>query len=201
MNIITSSKGYLGCSDPRLRGNGRNSVAIKDLIAVCPPPAQPADIGSAKQLEQIERKLGTRLPGDYRDFALRYGSGTFCDGFLLVYNPFVVDLTADKRIADCFYREGLLPWPPFPAKPGLLEIGSNESGDTLFYLTKLLPDDWPLLVVPHGEEDKYETWDIGLTTFLAKALMNKLDTAVFNKEPVKAKDRVFVPSRGRRKGS
>jgi hypothetical protein len=48
----------------------------------------------------IERAIGTRLPADYRDFALHYGSGHFDDGTYAfwVFNPLAPGYAA--RLAE-----------------------------------------------------------------------------------------------------
>jgi hypothetical protein len=67
-------------------------MAIEDLLAVCPAPDRPIQVGSIRDLEAIEQQLGTRLPADYLDFALRYGSGSFVGTFLHIWNPFADNL-------------------------------------------------------------------------------------------------------------
>jgi SMI1 / KNR4 family (SUKH-1) len=173
-------------------------VAIEDLIAVVPPPTEPRYTGTPEQLTQIEASLGSALPLDYREFILRYGAGTFVDGYLQFWSPFVVDLreraSSQNSFIQVHYDSGALPWPPFPATPGLLEMGGNENGHRVLYLCDGQPDKWPLIIVPHGWENQFERWEIPLTTFLARALKNEIQTAAVNiSQPVKLEERTFTP--------
>src|SRR5262249_52312426 len=157
-----------------------------------PPPAEPTYAGTAEQLTEIERTLGTALPADYREFSIRYGAGRFLDGYLQVLTPFAVDLreraSSKNSYISSFHEMGAFPWPPFPASPGLLEIGGNENGHRLLYLTEGQPDNWPVIVVPHGWESHYERWNMPLTTFLVDAFQNRIRTVAVHideTEPVK----------------
>jgi hypothetical protein len=174
-------------------------VAIEDLISVVQPPEEPSYSGTAVQLAEIEAALGTTLPTDYRELSLRYGSGTFVNGYLQVWTPFALDLRERASGPTSFIRvhheAGALPWPPFPVHPGLLEIGGNENGHRLLYLADGQPDEWPVIVVPHGAEAQFERWELPLGTFLAKALRNEIQTAAVNlSQAVRPEERTFRPA-------
>src|SRR5262249_30407166 len=128
-------------------------MAIEELISVVPPPDEPTYSGTVPELTEIEGTLGTTLPTDNRELALRYGSGAFVNGYLQLWTPFAFDLRERAAGPNSFIRvhheAGSLPWPPFPACPGLLEIGGNENGHRLLYLADGRPDAWPIIVVPH----------------------------------------------------
>lgn len=165
-------------------------MAIEDLIAVVPPPEQPDEAGSLMDLLAVERRIGIELPTDYREFAIRYGTGWFLEGHLTVANPFVRDVVAlTIQFGDCQqdYDSGTVPWPSFPAVPGLLEFGSNENANRLLFLVDGDPDGWPIIVVPHGAgRNQYERWDLTFGTFLARALRNEILTCAVHArlEPV-----------------
>ncbi len=153
-------------------------MSIRQLMRVVPPPDDPDEVGTSVEEKEVESKLGMPLPRDYWELVQKYGSGTFIGSFLRIANPFVDDLgkeAADKngRVYS-YYHNGELPWPPFPAQPGLLPVGVNENGNDLIYLTEGKPNRWPLLVKPHGSDKEYERWDLPLSTFLAQAMMNKI---------------------------
>ena len=57
------------------------------LLELAPPPTSPVDAGTPDRWGQIERTLGTTLPGDYKSLIDAYGSGEFCD-LLWLLNPF-----------------------------------------------------------------------------------------------------------------
>ena len=194
-------------------------MSISDLTAVVPPPESPDESGSHQEFRQIEQKMGVTLPTDYRELTIRYGSGWFLDGYLSFANPFVLDLVANNEaLGRCQYNYewGSVPWPPYPAEPGLLGIGGNENGNDVHFLVDGEPDSWPIIVVAHGAgRNEFERWDVPLGTFLANALLNKFETAAVHacNEPVEPYERVFkqhsdvwgyragkwVPKRKRRK--
>lgn len=173
-------------------------MAISDLVAVVPPPEFPDQVGSLDDLTQRERQMGVILPTDYREFAIRYGSGWFLDTYLGLKNPFVLDLVA-AATADGYgervFQRGIVPWPQFPAVPGLLEFGSNENGHRLLFLADGDPDTWPVIVIPHGAgANEFERWDLPLGTFLAKALANDIRTAAVHTpdQPVQPHERHYT---------
>jgi hypothetical protein len=78
-------------------------MSVAELMAVVPPPAQPRDIGDLTAWSAAEASIGTRLPTDFRDFVLRYGTGVFNDpGRLCIFprNPLAPGFDARFR-SDC----------------------------------------------------------------------------------------------------
>jgi hypothetical protein len=172
-------------------------MSIDELATIAPPPDSPDEVATPKELHEIQKRFGITLPTDYRVFSLRYGSGYFIGTFLEIWTPFMVDLpkeSADQNgRAFWFHKCGYLPWAPFPANPGTLEIGGNEHGDTILYLTEGDPDHWPILVVPHEDEGNYERWDTPLVSFLRKALTAEINTKASNSETITPENRGFLP--------
>lgn len=155
-------------------------MAITELVAVVPPPEYPDESGSLDDLAGHEREMGLTLPADFREYAVRYGSGWFLDTFLGFKNPFVTNF-AVATVADGFcqrvFERGVVPWPQFPSRPGLFDIGGNENGDRLLFLADGDPDHWPIVVVPHGAtSNQFERWDLPFGTFLARAMLNDIRT-------------------------
>ncbi len=156
-------------------------MAISDLISVVPPPESPDESGSIEDLAVVEDRMGLTLPTDYRELAVRYGSGWFVDTYLHINNPFVIDILSESTSPNgrCYARHewGVLPWQPFCDGVGTLEVGNNENGDLILFLAEGEPDSWSLLVVPHGaDRNEFERWDLPLATFLAKAFLNEIRT-------------------------
>jgi hypothetical protein len=102
--------------------------AVAELRCLVPPPAHPD--GADGDWTACERELQLRLPDDYKEFISAYGSGTLCRSFEIL-SPFDSPQrwrTTVRgwwvnwaRIYDCwgeFPRD--LPYPPYPAVPGLL---------------------------------------------------------------------------------
>ena len=109
------------------------SVTINDLVTLVPPPALPIENGPPEKWGTIEASLGTAMPPDYREFGLRYGSGRFSGkGFIEVFNPFAESYSELVKVQCNFLRTvkdaGMeLPHDPFPALPGLLPWGRDET--------------------------------------------------------------------------
>lgn len=172
-------------------------MAIKELLKIVPPPKKPLEVGKAASWKKLEATLGLTLPSDLRDFGMHYGSGRFCGGFLLIYNPFATyylkaiesDCSILLALQHMSVEEARNPYPVYPNYPGLLPIGSDENGGTLCWLTKGTPDKWPIIIKSH--EDEYKECRLTLTTFLAKAMSNKIK--VFMWDRFKAEERCFEP--------
>src|SRR5947209_15882365 len=166
-------------------------MAVEELIAIVPPPAQPIDAGTPVQWAAVEQKLGTRLPADFRAFIQHYGSGAFNDpGRLIISirNPFAPNFDQLARLD----RERLLnakravgneefPFEIFPSSPGLLQWGHDIDGWMLLWLTEGNPDRWPVLVCPPGPYD-FERIDLLMTSFLAKAFARELTWTIWDPE-------------------
>lgn len=150
------------------------------LVRLAPPPDRPLGAGELGAWSEVEDRLGLRLPADYRDFATRYGSGTF-DEFLLVLTPF-----ADKpglRLEDYgatmlttmrdFRASGSeeLPYPLQPDPGGLLPWGYTGNGDWGYWIADppSEPDRWRIVL--NGSRST-EWWEHPgpLVAFLADVL-------------------------------
>ncbi|MFF3467116.1 hypothetical protein ACWCQN_30885 [Streptomyces sp. NPDC001984] len=110
----------------------------------------------------VEDRLGTALPGDYKQLAEIFGDGAF-DGFLSLYVPDagvpgmdVVDHA--EYLARFASREGTRLWRPYdihPAPGGLLQWGTSVQADEFYWLTEGDdPEAWPLL----AREDIPDSW-------------------------------------------
>ncbi|MFD7258627.1 SMI1/KNR4 family protein [Streptomyces sp. NPDC059874] len=105
----------------------------------------------------VEARLGTALPGDYKRLVELFGFGAF-DGFLTMRMPDArfpredIVRSAERSAAG----RGL--WEPYEAYPtpgGLLEWASSEQADQCFWLTDGPdPDKWPVLVT----QDVPDSW-------------------------------------------
>ncbi|MFP3987923.1 hypothetical protein U9R90_10545 [Streptomyces sp. E11-3] len=110
----------------------------------------------------VEERLGTALPGDYKQLAEIFGDGAF-DGFLSLYVPDaglpgmdVVDHA--EYLARFESREGVSVWQPYgvyPAPGGLLQWGTSEQADEFYWLTEGDdPEGWPVL----AQEEIPDSW-------------------------------------------
>src|SRR5947208_2488396 len=82
-------------------------MTLEELMTIVVPPHHPRDAGDFAAWTAAEERLGTRLPTDFRDFVLRYGSGAFHDpGRLCIFvrNPLAPE--AISSISDgCRLRQ------------------------------------------------------------------------------------------------
>jgi len=110
----------------------------------------------------VEKRLGTRLPSDYKQLAEIFRNGAF-DGFLSLYAPEDgvpgMDFAEHAEyLARFSTRNGTGLWEPYdiyPAPGGLLQWGTSEQADQYYWLTEGDdPERWPVL----ASEDIPDTW-------------------------------------------
>jgi hypothetical protein len=186
-------------------------MAIAELLRAVPPPVRPVEPGDAVQWGEIQETLGIRLPGDYHDFGLRYGSGYFEDSgrlIVTVWNPFQIDYPRAVKAACRDLRgvrhlrgvrtlpeEGNNPYGVFPDQPGWLPWGNDIDGNFLCWLTEGEPESWPIILYA-PDRCGFQQLRLPMTTFLAKAFTRQLQLILWNDpaffsgpEPVR-----FVPT-------
>ncbi|MFF1510394.1 hypothetical protein [Streptomyces sp. NPDC058326] len=122
------------------------------------------DTASARTVdwEEVEARIGTALPGDYKRLAEVFGHGAF-DGFLQLRVPGAAFRSDDIVLNTewlgewaASHRSGLWePYEVYPAPGGLLEWASSEQADQFYWLTEGEdPDRWPIL----AKEDIPDSW-------------------------------------------
>lgn len=169
-------------------------MSIDQLLQVVAPPESPVETDDGESWEMAQQALGTKLPSDFREFGLHYGTGRFC-GYLGVLNP----LSGNFEPAIKYLLETLrdnkssrnYPYDVFPDSPGLLPWGGDENGQMLNWLTDGDADSWPVVVESH--EGELERFDMTMTTFLAKALSNEIRPAHIWGRPFTQDELFFVP--------
>lgn len=155
-------------------------MAVEALTGVVAPPEEPLEAGPESDWEAVQTDLGIRLPNDLLDFCLVYGSGTFVELGMTVFNPFSIsyrhrlDATA-SRVQSLKDAEGdaEVPFDVFPQLPGLFPWGYDDQGAGLFWLAEGDPDDWVILVRGH-ESTEYHHYEMPLTTFLAEVMQGEI---------------------------
>ena len=158
-------------------------MSVAELLAVVPPPARPRKGGDQATWQAAEARIGTRLPTDFRDFVLRYGTGVFNDpGRLCVFprNPLAPDFDSSFRSDREWLREmkelageDEFPYDVFPRTPGLILWADDDNGCMFFWLTEGHPDRWPVLVTP-PRGYFWERFELPMTSFLARAFSRRL---------------------------
>jgi hypothetical protein len=65
-------------------------------------------------------------------------------------------------------------FPVFPDPGGLLSVGADINGNTLFWLTKGEPDEWPVVYM---DDDflEYDLYEMSLTTFLVEWISGRIE--------------------------
>ncbi|MGW4965975.1 SMI1/KNR4 family protein [Nonomuraea sp. NPDC004186] len=155
-------------------------AALAAVIGPPPPAAFPIDWPG------IERWLGLRLPGDYKQFAERYGP-VLVGEWIWIVMPHHSELGGYFRQLD--QRQGLQrsiragdpPSHPFAFHPepgGLLVWGESRGSEYYFWDTSVSadPNNWPTRVFTQRWRD--ETWqlvDASMTEVLAARVSGSLD--------------------------
>jgi hypothetical protein len=172
---------------------------LERLRELVPPPVEPVE--NQGDWKQVEAKLGTTLPADYKAFTEAYGSGKF-DDFLWLFNPFAPEGPGnllDERVSTLdAYAESRAkhpdryPPPPFPEPGGVLPLGRSDNGDELYWVTEGKPDTWKVAVL--GSRGRpFEVHPLGVTAFLAALLAGELETKVFPDEFLDKVEHAFAP--------
>ena len=126
--------------------------------------------------------MGIRFPDDYREFALRYGSGGLRYPEIRIYSPFDADyqsvLDHELQVAVATYmrtsgQPKSLQAPVFPEKNGNLTWGSDSNAYYFYWATKGPPDKWTVGV--RNREGYRRKFKMSFTTFLAKFISQKVD--------------------------
>ena len=172
-------------------------MAIADIADVVSPPDAPVELGDAARIQTVEAALGIRLPADYHDFAMRFGSGVIRDGSISieVLNPCAAHYLTRVATLCCYFREVKasarghdLPHAAFPTIPGLLPWGRDDNGNDLSWLTRGECNEWPVVVRAEGYT--FQTIDLPMTTFLARNLKREMKSILWEQEG-------FFPNRDR----
>ena len=178
-------------------------MSLQDLKALVPPPLKPSRVPKKLDWNAVEKKLGLKLPRDYKLFVPMYGSGLFA-GFIRIFNPFDRDpymslTTAGKTITEMYagfkQREGddVLPFPLYSEAGGLLPVGNDENGNYLFWVTSRAPSKWSI-VVAEGRGSRWQQFDSPLTTFLVDILKRSVRCKIWPRDfPARKREFEFTP--------
>jgi hypothetical protein len=174
---------------------------LERLLRLLPPPADPVEPARPDGWAAVERALGTGLPGDFKAFTQRYGSGTV-DDFLYLFNPFAAgkdgNLVAEKDRVLAAYRQtrarfpDRLPLPPFPEPGGVLPLGRTDNGDELYWVTDGDPDGWPVALV-ESRATLQEVHQVPVTGFLAALAANQLVSRILPEDVLGRPSHRFTP--------
>ena len=122
-----------------------------------PPPTRPA--WNSGDWDDVEARMNTRFPDDFKDFISTYGSGRV-SGYLNVVSPFKrteggQELALVSLIKDVTYQlgayvedglmDGSLPV-MYPHSEGLLLFGTSADHHEIFWKTEASPEQWDVVV-------------------------------------------------------
>lgn len=161
-------------------------MRLDELLKVLRAPIHPVETRGPREWVEIEAKLGTGLPEDYKVFMDLFGTGTINE-FLVIFNPF-----SSNRFVNLIDRafldfEGLAEsrtrWPElfvydrFPSPAGLLPAGTTHNGEMIYWKTLGHPNEWPLVIF-EGRGPKCASYSLRLTEFLGRLLDHSLQCEV-----------------------
>ena len=179
--------------------------ALTALIQIIPPPTPPVYSGCDSDWSAIERILEMRLPADFKKLVSVYGTGCFLQ-FLYPLSPFapfdtslnLLSVETKQRVS--YYRSGrdefpqYVPnFPAYPEKSGLFPWGTTANGDTLFWLRRGQPENWPTIVFDSKySKEKCDRFDMTATEFLYRLFSGKIEPKAFS-EGLLTMERLFAP--------
>lgn len=144
-------------------------ATLAELIQIMPPPSAGGDIVA---WDDVFAQWGVRFPADYRGFVAVYGGGDV-DDFLSISTPPVPGSGWGDVLSDVEFRNSPMPHDdcPYPSDPlngGLLTWGQTAAGDSVFWLCRGEPDDWPTVVYRRqaGRELRWRLYDEPMASFL-----------------------------------
>lgn len=151
-------------------------AALDDLVELLGRP--PYRFAKPQDWAEVERYVGLALPGDFKAFLDRYGSGAMC-GELVVFHPLGSSPLLERMrwIHELFgqarqdYPEEH-PYPFHPEPGGLISWGYDPSGDEHFFLPcDPDPERWKIVTMVH--EEGVEVFDGSFAQF-ALAFVRRL---------------------------
>lgn len=175
---------------------------IETLIKVMQPPINPSETGKMENWIDLEKRLGIKLPNDYKEYISTYGTGRI-DDFLWVLNPFSkysnANLIDDIEHFQWAYGELRkefpedYPRPPFPENDSLITWGETDNGDYLFWIydKNQDPNEWKIGITDMGDGEYL--FDMNMSTFLEKLVKNEIQTDAFPEDFLEKKNIKFQP--------
>jgi hypothetical protein len=158
-----------------------------------PPPQRAVELGIEDVWPVVQRRIGSVLPRDYKDFINTYGTVLLYD-FLKPYNPF-----SKKEYSNLLWQMGAVlsayrelkaqrgcPYALWFEADGLLPWADTCNGDTLFWLTKGHPDQWTI-VLNKSRDPEFEEFDGSMVefvdAFMNRTLDERFEMTDFDDEP------------------
>ncbi|OAH97874.1 SMI1/KNR4 family protein [Methylomonas methanica] len=161
-------------------------MTIERVKSILSPPSRPTDVPKNDDWQEIEARMGTLLPSDYKEFVNKYGTGRIAN-FLWIFNPFSrnenlnLETQLDRQrdvFADLESFGEVLPYKLFPKDGGIFPFAMTDNGDVLFWRTCGNPDQWSL-VVNDARSPEWQEFALPFGEFLFELLSGRLVCVVF----------------------
>jgi hypothetical protein len=164
--------------------------AIDRLLAQFPPAADSIERGVEDGWPDMQARVGSVLPRDYKDFINAYGSACV-NRFLRIHNPFserpfvnlhyqIARTLSAWRTLKAEHGATICPYPLWFEPGGLLPWATTDNGDELFWLTTGHPDQWTVLFRGRGGED--ERFAGSMVELVFAFLSGSLDEMMFGED-------------------
>ena len=136
---------------------------VDRLVAITGGPASPPP---PTDWTNVESRLGTPLPSDYKRLVEAFGCHGLFDVFFRVCDPDGLIDSLQDYAGDTPAAGGL---PGFPLADGLIPWSDNEHHETFFWITEGTdPDRWPVYAV--NETDEGTRFECTATEFLFRQM-------------------------------
>jgi len=172
-------------------------MPLSRLTSLVPPPENPLDIGSTRNWERVQERLGVNLPTDYKALIDCYGTGRFSIGILLIsplsksddhnlFHVLEVHHHANSHVQKMLGKPWsvLDPFHLYPAPDGLLPWGTTEDFTiNLFWHLEGKPESWST-VIYHLGTGEYEVWKLDVVHFLLKWLTREINSMILSNKKI-----------------
>jgi len=160
-------------------------MSFEKLKSILRVPNSAISSGNSSEWSEVEGKLGTVLPTDYKEFISLYGSGII-GNFITIYSPFTENENMNLFIQQKLNKDAYLtlkvsypedfPYDVYPTNGGILPWGRTDNGDTLNWVVNT-HGDWAILV--DGGSGDYFEYNGSMTGFLHAVLSGRVVCSIF----------------------
>ncbi len=179
--------------------------AVQKLIGIVLPPKEPVGTGSPAEWQRVSKQFGIDFPKEYRELIALYGAGDFLD-FIGILSPFSTRTPLFERHeqSSAYYESALKSsasrpsrrdqfeiWKPFGN--GLLTIGGDDNGRTLFLNASNDTDSWKTVYASFGFAEIEESHS-GVCEFVFRLITGNLKTDWLRTQRSQwSEEPIFVP--------
>lgn len=136
-------------------------------------------LGLSVSWREIEERLGSPLPADYKQFCEVFGRGGFCDELFVYSTDGGATLEVLDELAQLRHLVESLPYVnPDPcglygkAGSGVIPWGRVALGHSFFWLAgQGDPDEWPIML--NAETGEWKRFDLSMSEFVFRVLTEK----------------------------